>query len=142
MRPVSGTGCEGPAPGSPDTLAATLGPAAGWWTALLDDLGATAGDITEAWACSSPKTGWSMRVQRGERVLAYLTPQADAMLVGVVLGEKAITAATAAGLVSERARAVLEAAPRYAEGRGVRITLESGADLAVAKELLQAKLST
>lgn len=128
-------------PPTPETLAATLGPAAAWWSALLDDVRAQAGEITEAWACSSAKAGWSMRVLRGDRVLAYLTPRSGSMLVGVVLGEKAIAAATAAGIVSERTLAVVEAAPKYAEGRGVRIAVASEADLEVATELVRIKLA-
>lgn len=126
---------------TPETLAATLGPAAAWWASLLEDVRAHAGDSTETWAFSSPKTGWSMRVLRGDRVLAYLTPGAGTMLTGVVLGEKAIAAGTAAGLASERTLAVIAAAPKYAEGRGVRITVASEADLAVAKELVRIKLA-
>ena len=127
---------------TPEALAETLGPAAGaWWSSLLDAVRADAGDIAETWACSSRKTGWAMRVLRGDRVLAYLTPLAGSMLVGVVLGEKAIAAATAAGLASERTLAVVAAAPRYAEGRGARIGVESEADLAVAIELVRIKLA-
>jgi hypothetical protein len=127
-------------PPTPETLAATLGPAAAWRASLLDDIRTNAGEVTEAWAFSGPRSGWSMKVLRGARVLAYLTPRAGSMLVGVVLGEKAIAAATAAGLASERTLEVIAAAPRYAEGRGVRITVESEADVIVAKELVRIKL--
>jgi hypothetical protein len=125
---------------TPETLAATLGPAAPWWSALLEDVCAHAGGVTEAWACTSARTGWSMRILHGDRVLAYLTPRSGSLLVGVVLGEKAIGAATAAGLASERTLATLAAAPRYAEGRGVRIPVETEEDLEVAKQLVRIKL--
>jgi hypothetical protein len=128
------------APPTPEALAATLGPASPWWAALVEEVRATAGEVTERWAFSGPKNGWSMRVLRGDRVIAYLTPRAGSILVGVVLGEKAIAAATAAGTVSTRTLDVVAAAPRYAEGRGVRIAVETGDDLAVAKDLARIKL--
>jgi hypothetical protein len=124
---------------SAGTLAEVLGEAAAWWSALVDGTRAIAGEISEAWSFGGPRTGWSMRLLRGDRVLAYLTPQAGKFLVGVVLGEKAIAAATA-GLASEGTLAVVEAAPRYAEGRGVRIIVETEADLAVATELARIKI--
>ena len=129
-------------PPTPEALAAALGPATtARWAALLDDARVAAGAVTETWSFSSPKAGWSMRILRGDRVLAYVTPQAGSMLVGVVLGEKAIAAATAAGLASARTLAVIEAAPRYAEGRGVRTPVDTDDDLEVAKELVRVKLA-
>ncbi|HYO42901.1 MAG TPA: DUF3788 family protein, partial [Candidatus Limnocylindrales bacterium] len=83
-------------PPTPETLASTLGAAtAARWAALLDDVRAIAGDVTHRWGFSSPKAGWTMRILAGDRVLAYVTPRAGSILVGVVLGEKAIATATA-----------------------------------------------
>ena len=129
------------APPSPAELAAVLGAAAPRWPMLVDDVRAHAGEVTETWMFGGPKVGWSMRLLRGERVLVHMTPQTGRLLVGVVLGEKAIAAGTAAGLASERTLAIVEAAPRYAEGRGVRIAVETGDDLDVARELALLKLA-
>ena len=63
------------------------------------------------------------------------------MLAGVVLGDKAIATATAAGGVSERTLAIVSAAPKYAEGRGVRFLIESPEDLEVARQLVRIKLA-
>jgi hypothetical protein len=124
-----------------DTLTEVLGEAAPWWRALVDDVRRNAGTVTETWSFGGTKSGWSMRLLKGDRVLVYLTPQDGRLLVGGVLGEKAIAAATTAGIASERTLAVIAAAPRYAEGRGVRITVESEADLPVAMELARTKLA-
>jgi hypothetical protein len=128
-------------PPAPAELAATLGEAARHWAGLIADVRLHAGDVTERWVFGGPKYGWSMRLMRGERVLVHMTPQAGHLLVGVVLGEKAIAAGVAAGLASERTIAVVEAAPRYAEGRGVRFSVETDDDLGVARELARLKLA-
>jgi len=58
----------------------------------------------------------------------------------VVLGEKAVAAALGRGL-SARAAAVVEAAPRYAEGRGIRVEVAAEDDAAVVEELVAAKMA-
>jgi hypothetical protein len=123
-----------------EELATTLGPAARLWFELIAETGRLTDGVTEAWTFTSAKNGWSMRLVRGTRVLVYMTPQAGALLVGVVLGEKAIGSATEADAVSKRTLEVLAAAPRYAEGRGVRIHVRTEDDLAVANDLVRIKV--
>jgi hypothetical protein len=128
-------------PPSPEERAAVLGPAAAYWDQLVTAVRDRAGGVVEGWRHGGARSGWSCRLMLGDRVLVYLTPQPGAMLVGVVLGEKAIERARAAGLASETTLAVVDAAPRYAEGRGVRVTVRTSDDLAVAKELARIKLA-
>jgi hypothetical protein len=127
-------------PPAPDDLRAVLGVAAACWTALVADVREAAGPIDETWSFGGPKYGWSMRLVQGKRVLVYLTPQAGQLLVGAVLGEKAIAAAEASGLTSRRTLDIVRAAPKYAEGRGVRIPVVTDDDLVVARELVRIKL--
>jgi hypothetical protein len=127
-------------PPTPEELDATLGPAAHAWAELIADVRHHAGELNETWAFSSAKFGWSLRLVQQKRVLVYLTPQAGRLLVGVVLGEKAIAKATAAGLASARTVVVMDAAPRYAEGRGIRLPVETDEDLALAMELARIKI--
>jgi hypothetical protein len=127
-------------PPSADELVAVLGPAAAYWDELVADVRGRAGEAVERWCHGGARSGWSCRLTLGERVLVYLTPQAGAMLVGVVVGEKAIERARAAGIASEATLAAVDAAPRYAEGRGVRVTVRTPHDLAMAKELARIKL--
>lgn len=127
-------------PPSPEELDATLGVAARSWTELVADVRRLAGELTETWAFAGAKYGWSLRLVRQERVLVHVTPQAGRMLVGIGLGEKAIAKAKAADLASGETLAVIAAAPKYAEGRGVRLPVATPADLAVAKELCRIKL--
>jgi Protein of unknown function (DUF3788) len=126
---------------TPETLDAVLGDAAAVWRTIVEQTRTLAGSIDEDWGHRGKSFGWSMRLLQGTRVVAYLTPQANALLLGVVLGEKAIAAREAGPGISSGARTVLEAAPRYAEGRGIRILVASPEDLAVALELIEIKLA-
>jgi hypothetical protein len=123
-----------------EAVRAVLGTAAAGWTELVFDVRAAAGTLDETWSYGGPKFGWSMRLVQGKRVLVYLTPQAGQVLVGVVLGDKAIAAAEASGVASTRTLDIAKAAPKYAEGRGVRIPVATDDDLVVAKELARIKL--
>ena len=124
---------------TPDELDAALGHAARLWAELIAAVHRDTGDLTETWAFGA-KSGWSLRLVRKERNLVHMTPQAGRMLVGVVLGEKAIARAEAAGLASARTLDVADAAPRYTEGRGVRFPVETDEDLVVAMELARIKI--
>ena len=127
-------------PPTPETLESMLGPAAPLWSGLGATLRRLAGDVEEAWKHGGVKIGWSLRLVHDGRILVYLTPQAGQALVGVFLGEKAIVRAEAAGNLSARTREVIAAAPRYAEGRGVRIPMATPDDLSVASELVRIKI--
>jgi hypothetical protein len=128
-------------PPTAEELAAILGPTMPLWTELVADVRRHAGDVTEAWHHGGAKFGWSMRLVRKDRNLVYLTPQPGTFLVGVALGEKALAAARAAGIASDRTLEIVAAAPKYAEGRGVRYPVASDDDLAVARELARIKVA-
>jgi len=69
-----------------------------------------------------------------------MTPHAASFSVGVVLGERAAHAALSAAL-PVLAREALDAAPRYAEGRGVRIAVSEPPHLEAVLALLPYKLA-
>ena len=117
-----------------------LGPSARLWAELVAAVRHHAGEMTDERWVFGAKHGWSMRLVGRERILVYLTPQARQLMVGVVLGEKAIAKAEAAGLASERTLEVVAAAPRYAEGRGIRLQVVTDEDLATAIELARMKV--
>ena len=94
--------------------------------------------MSEEWAFAGPKYGWSLRMVQGKRRLVYMTPQKDLFAVGVVLGDKAVTAANE----SDLPRALLEelnGSRRHARGRGVRMEVKSAVDLDVIKLLADIK---
>jgi hypothetical protein len=73
-------------------------------------------------------------------VVLYMTPQVGQFLVRVVLGENAVAAAREASL-PEAVLAIIDGAPRYAEGRGIRVPVTSEDDLAPVRQLVAIKLA-
>lgn len=92
------------------------------------------------WKRYGKNSPWALKVSRRERTLFYVVPGKGAFEVTVVLGARA-TEAALAGAVSPRLHPRILAARAYAEGRPVRVTVTSEADLAGVHELLAAKLS-
>ena len=128
-------------PPSHEDLREVLGPAAELWEQLLAHMAGAYGPTTECWACSGGKNGWSLRLKRKDRVLLYLTPQAGQFRLGVVLGERAARAAQGPGCPPQ-ALLLIDAAPRYAEGRGVRLQVATREDLATALALAGLKVNS
>lgn len=116
---------DGPeSPPTEPTLAAVLGRAHRAWTKLRAGLQAAHGPLAEEWHFAGEKFGWSFRLKQGKRVLVYMLPCRSSFLASFALGEKACRAARATGL-PEALLALLDAAPKYAEGRGVRVPVRS-----------------
>jgi hypothetical protein len=109
-------------PPTPDRVAKVLGKARAAWDALRTDPALSG--LREEWGFTSKASGWGLRLRDDERVIVYMTPREGRFLVSFALGEKAVAAARAAGLPAELLAAI-DAAPRYAEGRGVRVEVRS-----------------
>ena len=121
-------------------LAATLARAAGAWRELRARVERTCPPIEPEWGFTSASTGWGLRLRHGPRVLLYMTPCAGHFLASFALGEKAVAAAIEARLPAA-VLAVIEAAPRYAEGRGVRFEVRSAAQVGAIAKLVAIKLA-
>lgn len=131
---------EDPAqPPSSDERRHALGSSANRWAALLEHVQSAHGPFTELWRHAGAKFGWSLRLMLKERVILYLTPQRGAFLVGLALGERAAQSAEAGSLPPLALEALL-AAPKCAEGRGVRLSVTSDAELEAAQALIPYKL--
>lgn len=131
---------EDPAqPPSSDELRDTLGPSVERWAALLRHVHSAYAPLTELWRHAGATFGWSLRLMQKERVILYLTPQRGAFLVGLVLGERAAQSAEA-GSLPPLALEALTAAPKYAEGRGIRLSVTSSAQLEAVQALIPYKL--
>ena len=122
-------------PPTDDELRSALGKAYGPWVRLLAMVAERIEPVTEVWKFG---TGWSLRVLHKDRVILYMTPQPTQFLVSFALGEKAVAAAHAARLSASILKAI-DDAPRYAEGRGVRIPVRSSGQLTTLARLAQIK---
>ncbi len=121
-----------------EAVAAALGSTAEVWEQLVQWL-AQQGVTGQEWKSSGRKYGWSLRLQFKKRNIVYLAPCKDCFRVALVLGERAVEAARNCGL-SKSAMQLLDEAPRYAEGTGVRLMVNSAKDLATVKKLALVKI--
>jgi hypothetical protein len=121
-------------------LTTALGPARATWDQLLADLDREHGANIHEWNSYSPKAGWSLRVKRNARTIVWLGPRESCFIAAFVLGDKAMQAARASKL-PQRIVKIMNEAPKYPEGNGVRIAMKSPKDLAAVKTLAAIKLA-
>jgi hypothetical protein len=121
-------------------LEATLGRTHSLWARLKNDLQAAYGPLIEEWAFSGKSFGWSFRLKQNKRTIVYMTPCRAHFLASFALGEKACRAAHAAGLAAP-VLAAIDGAPKYPEGRGVRIPVRSRRDLDTVESLAAIKVA-
>jgi uncharacterized protein DUF3788 len=123
-------------------VAAALGRTAALWNTLRQRVSTLAPDVSPEWKFGGASLGWGFRLRQERRVVIYMTPCDGHFLASVVLGEKAIARARAGRKMPKRADALVDAAPRYAEGRGIRLPVRSRADVGTAIALVGVKLAT
>jgi hypothetical protein len=123
-------------PPTDDELSAELGAARVLWDELLAGLALP----TQEWNSYSPKAGWSLKLILKKRTILYLAPCHGSFRVAFILGAKAVEAARLAKL-SKAVMKIVDEAPRYAEGTGVRLEIKARKDLAAVKKLADVKLA-
>jgi hypothetical protein len=128
-----------PAQPTGEEVSAALGSTAAVWRQLVDWL-AEQGVADQEWKSSSPKYGWSLRLKLKKRTIVYLSPCAGCFRAAFVLGDRAVTAARQ-GDLSKPTLKLLDEAPRYAEGTGVRLMVKASEDLADVRKLALVKLA-
>jgi hypothetical protein len=121
-------------------LAFALGSAKEAWDRLLADLAQEHGANVLEWKCYSPKTGWALRVTRKKRTIVWLAPCPDSFEVLFILGQKAVQAARQAKL-PKRIVKVIDEAPKYPEGTGVRLQVKTAGCLEVLMKLAAIKVA-
>ena len=128
------------APPTERDLAEALGPAKTYWDAVVVDMARDLGCPECEWKSYSPKHGWALRLKRGKRNIAHLSPCSGSFVVVFILGERAVAAARASQL-GVRANALLDAAPRYPEGTGLRFEVTSARSLPLIRKIAAIKLA-
>ena len=123
----------------PAELRGKLGRSHAHWTGLVERLEAELGPLERSWNRGTTTGEWTLRLKQGKRTVVYLTPFEKYFRAGLVLGEKAVATARAAALPAAYL-ATVDAAPKYAEGRGVRIEVRNARDLAAVTTLTLAKM--
>jgi hypothetical protein len=128
------------APPTPDELASTLGTAAPIWNQLSATLAADQGIIDQEWKSSSSKYGWSLLLKLRKRTIVYLGPSAGCFRASFVLGSRAVIAARQ-GDLPRHVLQLLDEAPHYPEGTGLRFAVRSVRDLPAIRKHVAIKLA-
>lgn len=111
-----------------DALRSVLGKVHPIWCSLIEAVASQISPLTRVWGFTSKSTGWGLRLRHNDRVILYMTPQSGRFLVSFALGEKAVASAREQKLPTDMLK-VIEAAPRYAEGRGVRLEISKASQV-------------
>jgi hypothetical protein len=118
---------------------AALGATVALWKQLVGWM-AEQGAAIQEWNSYSPKAGWALRLKHKKRNIVYLGPCDGCFRVAFVLGDKAVAAARKSDLAKSTLK-ILDEAPRYPEGTGVRLMVKAAKDLAAIKKLAQIKMA-
>jgi hypothetical protein len=94
----------------------------------------------DEWNFSGEKYGWSFRIKDKKRAILYFLPRANYFKVAFVFGQKA-TDMVMKSKISNAIKTELDAARVYAEGRGIRIDVNSLEITDDIKELINIKLA-
>jgi hypothetical protein len=121
-----------------DDLRKVLGKAHKVWTSLIVAVDERIGPISQVWGYTSKTTGWGLRLKQKDRIILYMTPQAGQFLVSFALGEKAVAAANRLAISPALLKAI-DDAPRYAEGRGLRLEVSGLGQIGDLAELAEIK---
>jgi hypothetical protein len=119
-------------------LAEALGATKPLWDALLHELSTELGVDVKEWKSYSIKAGWSLRLLRKKRTIVWLAPYPGCFHVLFMLGDKALKVASEVEL-STRTRKVIDEAPRYPEGTGVRLLVKGPRVMSDIRRLARVK---
>jgi hypothetical protein len=129
------------APPKKAALKEMLGRSSTHWDALRTRLGKEFAPLSEEWSFGGKKWGWTLRLKHKKRAIVYMTPCRRHFLAGFALGEKAVRAAKDLEVPAPMLAAI-DAAPKYAEGRGVRLEIRNKKDLEGVVTVAMAKMTT
>jgi hypothetical protein len=123
-----------------EELAVALGPSSVLWNQLVSSLSDDLDRLEQEWHTYSPKYGWALILKVKKRRIVYLSPCARCFQASFILGDRAMAAARA-GTLAKPILKILDDAPHYPEGTGVRLTVKSEKDLPAIRKLAKIKLA-
>ena len=126
-------------PPSERMLEAVLGKGIGLWAELRAHLATEFAPLSEKWSFSGKSHGWILQLRQKQRTVLYMVPCPGYFVASFALGEKACSAAPGSGLPTG-VLAIIQHAPKYPEGRGVRIEVRNKKDLANVEALALIKM--
>jgi hypothetical protein len=120
-------------------LAAALGAAKPLWDEIVVGMARELGLTGSEWKSYSVKQGWALQLRRGKRNIVHLAPCQGSFRVLFILGERAVAAARAARLGATAAK-LIDDAPRYPEGTGIRLEVSRERQIPLIRRLARIKL--
>jgi hypothetical protein len=105
-------------------LEGLLGPAAALWSGIIRAMEERFTPLERQWRPCKAAFGRICLVRHRKRTLLYLTPDRGKIWMAIVLGERAYGIAMSSSIPATIKRMLAEAAP-YAEGRGIRYSVDS-----------------
>lgn len=125
-------------PPTENDLKRVLGKSFSAWLRLIQLVSDRIAPISQVWGFTSASTGWGLRLKCKDRVILYLTPGEGHFLVSFALGQRAIAAAQTRKLPVALLKAI-DSAPRYPEGRGLRLEVRHTREVAALATLAEIK---
>jgi hypothetical protein len=119
-------------------LKAVLGSADAVWSGIFRVVEDVVAPLNTEWKPSKTEFGRMCLLQHKKRTLLYLTPEQEKVTVAIILGERAYGLAMTSSLPAAIKKMFSEARP-YAEGRGIRFSVNSPSDISTIKTLVQLK---
>ena len=120
-------------------LAAALGAVKPLWDEIVADMAHELGLTGSEWKSYGAKHGWALQLRRGKRNIVHLAPCEGSIHVLFILGARAVAAARAARLGAAGAK-LLDEAPRYPEGTGIRLEVSRPRQIPLVRKLARIKL--
>ena len=120
-------------------LTKVLGRTKRHWDKLTAYAVEVASDATPQWKYYSKKSGWTFVVGGKRRNLVYMLPFKKFFSANFAFGEKTVKAAEAGDLPDDVIKMIRQA-PKYPEGRAVRLEVKTAADVDVVRKLLVIKI--
>ncbi|MDA3891330.1 MAG: DUF3788 domain-containing protein [Salinivirgaceae bacterium] len=111
-----------------------------WWQQIRDFVFEKYPKAVEEWNFPGKKYGWSFRIKDKKRVIIYLLPREGSFMVAFVFGQKAYTQIMETE-IDESIKTELTNARVYAEGRGIRIAVDSESVIEDIERLVEIKLA-
>jgi len=123
-----------------DQLFYVIGETGKCWEAIKNHITENHGDVTEEWKFYGAKYGWTLKTLLKKRNLFFFTPLNGYFRISFVFGDRAVAAIEQSDLPGDIINEVKNAR-KYAEGRGIQITVKNQEDVENVKKLIEIKIN-
>lgn len=124
-------------PPQENDLSIALGDNYALWNELKEAISSSYAPLASDWVFAHR---WGLRLKHKKRAVLYMTPCRGYFLASFALGGRAVQAAHQSDLPAAILR-VIDDAPQYAEGSGVRVEVKDAADLRSVRTLAAIKMA-